>query len=78
MRESWGTLETDDDGHVPVGEVFSVTVPSSSQEGLFYTVRLLASGLWECSCPAFFYKDRCKHIDRTRQEYLNSQLEGLN
>lgn len=39
-----------------------IKVKSSSQKGLFYTVRKMPDGEILCSCPGFVFNGKCKHI----------------
>lgn len=49
------------------GVLYAIEVPSNSTAGMFYDVRQLADGTWECSCPGFRYQARadglCAHLD---------------
>jgi len=46
------------------------TIPSSSDEKKYYTVRVNGSGKWSCTCPQFtFSKKECKHIMACKKEY---------
>jgi len=46
------------------------TIPSSSEEGKYYTVKVDATGKWSCTYPQFIYrKKECKHIVACKKEY---------
>lgn len=42
------------------------TVPSETTVGKVYTVRKLATGEIRCSCPAFVFRNKCKHIKKIK------------
>lgn len=45
------------------------TVPSQTTFGKVYTVRRLPSGELRCNCPAFIFRNNCKH-----QREINKKL----
>jgi len=39
-------------------------VPSTSEDGVTYTVHVFFDGMmWWCTCPGFWYRHKCKHVE---------------
>ena len=55
-------------------------VPSDTEEGVIYKVRLFKNGRWECNCPAGQMGKECRHIKRKKFFYEKSQIrfDGYN
>jgi hypothetical protein len=40
--------------------------------GRAYTVRLLSSGTWTCTCPGNHFRGKCKHVDQIKKKEHNN------
>ena len=53
-------------------QVKFVKVKSTSQKGVFYTIRVFPSGEIKCDCPAFVFRNKCKHVKSYTNKLKNT------
>jgi len=51
---------------MPVAEPQTYKLEGS--RGRNYTVRLLSSDTWTCTCPGNHFRGKCKHVDQIKQK----------
>ena len=54
--------------HTP--QVQSKTYKLKGSRGRVYTVQLLNSGVWTCTCPGNHFRGKCKHVDQIKKKKL--------
>ena len=48
----------------------SKTYKLKGSKGRVYTVQLLNSGVWICTCPGNHFRGKCKHVEQVKKKKL--------